>query len=66
MRDERFYVILEPGLEHLDDLWNKPSDIKQKIWKVSPTKGVLEEVEIKSELDPEPNWFKNSKQYLRL
>lgn len=66
LRDDRYYVILEPGIKYLDDLWNQPTNIKQKVWKVSPTKGVLEELEIKSELDPEPNWFKNAKQFLPL
>ena len=46
--------------------WNQPTNIKQKVWKVSPTKGVLEELEIKAELDPEPNWFKRAKQWLPL
>jgi hypothetical protein len=66
LRDDRFYVILEPGMQYLDDLWNKPTNVKQNVWKVSPTKGVLEEIEIKDELDPEPNWFKKSKQWLKL
>jgi len=66
LRDNRYYVILEPGIEYLDDLWNKPNNVKQNIWKVSPSKGVLEEVAIKNELDPEPNWFKDAKQWLQL
>lgn len=66
LRDDRYYVILEPSIKYLDDLWNKPTHIKQKIWKISPNKGVLEEETIKDYLDPEPKWFKNAKQWLPL
>lgn len=66
LRDERYYVILEPGLQYLDDLWNSPKDCKQKIWKVSPNRGVIEELDIQPHLDPEPSWFKSAKQYLNV
>ncbi|WP_436862136.1 hypothetical protein [Acinetobacter haemolyticus] len=57
IRNERYFVVLEPNIKYLDDLWND-SRVKQYIWKVSPTSGVLEKVAIKDELDPEPKWFK--------
>lgn len=66
LRDDRFYVILEPGINHLDDLWNQSTFIKQKVWKVSPEKGVLEEIDILTELNPEPNWFKSAKRWLKI
>ncbi|WP_107331865.1 hypothetical protein [Metapseudomonas otitidis] len=66
LRDERFYIVLESGLEFLDDLWNKPSEIKQNVWKVSPDKGVIDIVEIKKYLDPEPNWFRSAKKNLKV
>ncbi|MGY0554754.1 hypothetical protein ACW17M_16200 [Vreelandella sp. 2A-K22] len=66
LRDDRFYVILEPSINYLDDFWNQPGFIKQKIWKVSPEKGVLEEIDILAELDPEPNWFKSAKKWLKI
>ncbi|WP_396233617.1 hypothetical protein [Acinetobacter baumannii] len=57
IRNERFFVVLEPNIKYLDDLWND-SRYKQYIWKVSPTGGVLEKIAIKDKLDPEPGWFK--------
>ncbi|GGP25385.1 hypothetical protein [Silvimonas amylolytica] len=29
------YFVLPAGMKHLDDLWNKPGEVKQTIWKVS-------------------------------
>lgn len=64
LRDDRYYVVLEPAIRCLDDLWNKPTCVKQSIWKVSPDKGVIEELPIKSTLDPIPDWFKEASKKL--
>jgi hypothetical protein len=66
LRDDKYYVILEPSIRCLDDLWNKPQSIKQAIWKVSPDKGVIETLPIKPTLDPEPDWFKRASKKLPL
>ncbi len=66
MRDNKYYIILEPSIKNLDDLWNKSDHIKQYIWKISPEKGVLEKIKIKATLDPEPRWFKEAKTKLDL
>lgn len=60
LRDDKYYIVLEPAIRCLDDLWNKPQSIKQAIWKVSPEKGVIEVLPIKSMLDPIPDWFKEA------
>ncbi len=60
LRDEKYYIVLEPSIRCLDDLWNKPQTIKQAVWKVSPEKGVIEALPIKPELDPVPGWFKDA------
>ncbi len=52
-------MALEPGVRHLDDLWNKPSEIKQKIWRVFPTQQLVEELPIDETLPTEPHWFDN-------
>ena len=57
-REDKFYIVLEPAIRCLDDLWNMPKSIKQSIWKVSPDKGVIEAIPIKPILDPVPDWFK--------
>lgn len=64
LRDDKYYIILEPSVRCLDDLWNKPQTIKQAVWKVSPEKGVIEALSIKPELDPVPGWFKDASRRL--
>ncbi|ENU29100.1 MULTISPECIES: hypothetical protein [unclassified Acinetobacter] len=57
IRNERYFIVLEPNIKYLDDLWND-SRAKQYIWKVSPKHGILEKIAINEKLDPEPKWFK--------
>jgi len=64
LRDDKYYIVLEPSIWCLDDLWNKPQTIKQAVWKVSPEKGVIEALPIKPELDPVPGWFKDASRKL--
>lgn len=64
LRDDKYYIVLEPSIRCLDDLWNKPQTIKQAVWKVSPEKGVVEALPIKPELDPVPGWFKDASRKL--
>ncbi|GHS89610.1 hypothetical protein FACS189487_10170 [Campylobacterota bacterium] len=60
LRDDKYYIVLEPTIQYLDDLWNKPQSIKQAVWKVSPDKGVIETLSIKPTLDPVPGWFRDA------
>lgn len=53
----KFFMALEPGVRHLDDLWNKPTQIKQKIWRVFPSQQLIEELLIEGSLPREPHWF---------
>lgn len=64
LRDDKYYIVLEPSIRCLDDLWNEPQTIKQAVWKVSPEKGVIEALPIKPELDPVPGWFKDASRKL--
>jgi hypothetical protein len=64
LRDDKYYIVLEPAIRYLDDLWNKPHSIKQAICKISPDKGVIEVLHIKPTLDPIPNWFKEASKKL--
>lgn len=53
----KFFIALEPGIRHFDDLWNKPSQIKQKIWRVFPSLQIVEELPIDGAVMTEPHWF---------
>lgn len=53
----KFFMALEPGVRHLDDLWNKPTQIKQKIWRVFPSQQLIEELPIDDQALTEPHWF---------
>lgn len=55
----KFFIALEPGIRHIDDLWNKPSQIKQKIWRIFPSQKLVEEFSIDDVMLTEPHWFAN-------
>ncbi|OUB81193.1 hypothetical protein [Bacillus wiedmannii] len=45
-RDEKVHFIFDANLSNYDDLWNKPKVIRQKMWKVFPKKGDINEIKM--------------------
>ncbi|KAB7657629.1 hypothetical protein GBN78_08275 [Bacillus sp. B2-WWTP-C-10-Post-4] len=63
-RNDDFYFVLEPSVQTIDQLWGKPTKIKQKIWKVyASEKNDLQEYIIQEGLIP-PSWFSNTQSYI--
>ncbi len=59
-RNGKYHIVLAPAIHNLDDLWNKPQSIKQAVWKIYHDKGCIDEVRIKPNIDPIPEWFKEA------
>lgn len=53
------HFILDLNIKYLDDLWNKQSVIKQKIWHMDSSGDVIKKIDIKPGLNIVPFYFEN-------
>lgn len=58
------YFVFEPPQRYVDELWNLPGRLKQRIWRVREDDGEIDVYEIDDEWLVEPKWFQSVKKSL--